>query len=120
MKKLVNHKTGEIAYVDMENNTIYFSNSKTTHHAIIATDENDKITKITALPVDDSESLPKPKKNSKPAVAKTDNAKSIAESNEPGIELQFNLDELIPEPEFIEFENDIEFISLNKLYRISA
>jgi len=28
MKKLINKKTGEIAYLDLDNNTIYFSNSK--------------------------------------------------------------------------------------------
>jgi hypothetical protein len=49
MKKLINKKTGEVAYLNEENNTIYFSKTKTTHNATIITNpQNEKITKIIA------------------------------------------------------------------------
>lgn len=51
MKKLINQKTGEIAYLNLENNTIRFSKTKGTFKAYIEKDpENNKIVKITASP----------------------------------------------------------------------
>ena len=51
MKKLINKKTGEIAYIDLYFNTITFSKSKTTHKISIQKDPNtNQITKITSFP----------------------------------------------------------------------
>lgn len=51
MKKLINKKTGEIAYIDLYFNTITFSKSKTTHKISIQKDLNtNQITKITTFP----------------------------------------------------------------------
>lgn len=57
MKKLINKKTGEIAYIDLYFNTITFSKSKTTHKISIQKDPNtNQITKITSSP----DSIPNP------------------------------------------------------------
>lgn len=51
MKKLINKKTGEIAYINLYFNTITFSKSKTTHKISIQKDPNtNQITKITSSP----------------------------------------------------------------------
>lgn len=57
MKKLINKKTGEIAYIDLYFNTITFSKSKATHKISIQKDPNtNQITKITSSP----DSIPNP------------------------------------------------------------
>lgn len=51
MKKLINKKTGEIAFIDLYTNTITFSHSKTTHKISIQKDpDSHSITKITTSP----------------------------------------------------------------------
>lgn len=57
MKKLINKKTGEIAFIDLYTNTITFSHSKTTHKISIQKDpDSHSITKITTSP----EPIPNP------------------------------------------------------------
>lgn len=60
MKKLINKKTGEVAFIDLYTNTIYFSKSKTKHNIIISKNEFNQITKITALPQNGSEFISEP------------------------------------------------------------
>ena len=65
MKKLINKKTGEVAILNEDNNTIYFSKTKTTHNATIITEpNNEKITKIIASEEIVSEPHSEPKSNS--------------------------------------------------------
>lgn len=61
MKKLINPKTKEIAFLDLYSNTITFSKSKTTHKITIKKDPNTHIiTKITTSPEPIPSSTPKP------------------------------------------------------------
>lgn len=87
MKKLINPKTKEIAFIDLYSNTITFSNSKTTHKITIKKDPNThKITKITTSPNPIPTSTPKPTpiKNNKPKSNKTQNTNtSKTKSNKP-------------------------------------
>ena len=67
MKKLINKKTGEIAYIDLYFNTITFSHSKTTHKISIQKDpDSHKITKITTSPEPIPNPNPIPKTISEP------------------------------------------------------
>lgn len=58
MKRLVS-KSGVVAYLNEEEGTIRFSDSKTIHSANISYDEKGKITKITAKPIDIKEVVEK-------------------------------------------------------------
>lgn len=61
MKKLINKKTGEIAFINLYTNTIYFSNSKTTHKISIQKNPNtNQITKITTFPEPINYPIPEP------------------------------------------------------------
>ena len=63
MKKLINKKTGEIAYINLYFNTITFSKSKTTHKISIQKDPNtNQITKITSSPdpIPNPDPIPEP------------------------------------------------------------
>jgi len=104
MKKLINPKTNEVAYLDLLTNTIYFSNSKTSHYVTIQNNPNTHLPqKLTAFA--DPISAPTPKsisknsnkpsikktnKSSKPSIKKTSNSSipsnkksNINESNNP-------------------------------------
>lgn len=60
MKKLINPKTNEVAYLDLLTNTIYFSNSKTSHYVSIQNNSNTHLPqKLTAFA--DPISAPAPK-----------------------------------------------------------
>lgn len=88
MKKLINKKTGEIAYIDLYFNTITFSKTKTTHKISIQKDPNtNQITKIISFPEPIinpiSEPFPEPKSEpiinnipSEPSNTSTPNIKS--------------------------------------------
>ncbi len=61
MKKLINKKTGEIAFINLYSNTIFFSNSKTTHKISIQKNPNtNQITKITTFPEPINYPIPEP------------------------------------------------------------
>ena len=87
MKKLINKKTGEIAYIDLYFNTITFSKSKTTHKISIQKDPNtNQITKITSSPdpIPNPNPIPEPiiNKSSEPSNTSTPNTNdSSSESN---------------------------------------
>lgn len=82
MKKLINKKTGEVAIINLYNNTIYFSKSKTTHKAIIHKDPNThKTTKITSSPDPIPTSTPKPIKKLTPNNIKIKSNKPINTPN---------------------------------------
>lgn len=135
MKRLINPKTKEIAYIDLYTNTIHFSNSNTSHKAIIHKDPNThKITKIT--------SSPDPIPNPTPVINKSDsnsNNKPISDSTpnpnsnptkkhfkinsiEPVITFMddYSLFEMIPETEIFDSPDSFNPLIPTSTYKITA
>ncbi len=108
MKKLINKKTGEVAYLNEENQTIYFSKTKTTHNATIITNpKNDKITKIIASEQTVSVSKSELKHKSKPQSTPKSKTSINTHNNKISTpELEFiynpNYSILFPETEYFE------------------
>ena len=84
MKKLINPKTKEIAFIDLYSNTITFSKSKTTHKITIQKDSNThKITKITTSPEPIPNPNPIPKTISEPTPKPITNNNPSEPTNNP-------------------------------------
>ena len=77
MKRLINPKTKEVAYIDLYTNTIHFSNSNTSHKAIIHKDPNThKISKITTSCNSEPTPIPEPISELKSNSTSNDNKKT--------------------------------------------
>ena len=148
MKKLINKKTGEIAFIDLYTNTIYFSKSKTKHHAIISKNEFNQITKITALPQNGSEfiSEPIPETKSEPIsepisemisepiintpsepisemnseLSHNENLNTNSSESENDFNDEYTINELIPEMEYFDSPDSLLNTYIHSIYRIPA